>query len=105
MCNKIYLGNTQTNVEKQMSFHFNHVRVLLTKKKSDSFASHFATHFCPTDLPQPPKSKDIREITSIKIIDKVKPVTAMKSFDCPHCQLCMKERLLIVKKSIATPKF
>ena len=51
---KSYIGNTQQAYKKRMAAHYSDVRrLVLTGKKSDSFASHFAKFFNTESKPTP----------------------------------------------------
>ena len=50
-CGKFYIGNTQNKVKDRIYAHLNETRLLVRKGiKSDTFASHFASHFLNNDL-------------------------------------------------------
>ena len=51
---KSYIGNTQQAYKKRMAAHYSDVRrLVLTGKKLDSFASHFANFFNTESKPTP----------------------------------------------------
>ena len=66
---------------------------------SDSFAKHFSKHF-RNDKPDKNdqiSSKDVREITRVSILWQGNPISSMKTFGRVNCNLCMMERLEILK--------
>ena len=94
MCDAIYVGNTQQKFKKTMDGHFSDLlRLLKNGQKSDSFASHFEQHFnTNTSL------TDLRKYMTFKVVKQLSTIGAMKIFTKPNCNLCMKERLRILKK-------
>ena len=94
MCDTIYIGNTQQTFKKRMYGHLSDLqRLLKNRRKSDSFADHFVQHFNNT------KSRtDLRKCTTFKVLDQLNLIGAMKTFTKPNCNLCMQERLTILKK-------
>ena len=69
------------------------LRLLKNGNKSDSFAAHFENHFNSTT-----SCIDLRKYMTFKVVNKLKPIGAMKTFTKPKCNLCMEERLTIFKK-------
>ena len=62
------------------------------REKSDSFAAHFVQHFNNTT-----SRTDLRKYMTFKVIKQLNPIGAMKNFMKPNCDLCMQERLTILK--------
>ena len=94
MCDAIYMGNTQQTFKKIMDGHFYDLQRLLKKgQKSDSFAAHFVQHFINTT-----SRTDLRKCMTFKVLKQLNPIGAMKIFTKPNCNLCMQERLTILKK-------
>ena len=62
-------------------------------KQSDSFAAHFEQHFNITM-----SHTDIRKYMTFKVVKQLNLIGAMKPFTKPNCNLCMEERLTILKK-------
>ena len=62
-------------------------------QKSDSFAAHFVHHFNNTT-----SRTDLRKCMTFKEINQLNPIGAMKIFTKPNCNLCMQERLTIMKE-------
>ena len=60
--------------------------------KSDSFAAHFVQHFNNTT-----SRTYIRKCMTFKVIKKINPIDAIKTFTKPNCNPCMQERLTILK--------
>ena len=77
-----------------MDGHFSDLLYLLKNgHKSDSFAAHFEQHFNTT------KTRiDLRKYMTFKVVKQLNPIGAMKTFTKPDCNLCMEERLTILKK-------
>ena len=93
MCDAIYIGNTRQTFKKRMDGHFSNLqRLLKNGKKSDSFAAHFVQHFNDTT-----SCTDLRKCMRFKVINQLNPIGAMKTFTKPNCNLCMQERLTILK--------
>ena len=94
MCDAIYIGNTQQTFKKRMDGQFSDLlRLLKNGQKSDSFAVHFKQHFNTTTL-----RTDLRKYMTFKLVKQLSPIGAMKIFTKPNCNLCMEERLTILKK-------
>ena len=94
MCDAIYIGNTQQTFKKRMDGHFSDLqRLLKNGQKSDSFAAHFVQRFNSTT-----SRVELRKCMTFKVITQLNPIGAMKTFTKPNCNLCMQERLAILKK-------
>ena len=93
MRDAIYLGNTQQTFKKIMDGHLSDIiRLLKNVQKPDSFASHFEHHFnCTTS------HTDLRKYMKFKVVNQLDPIGAMKNFTKPNCNLCIEERLTILK--------
>ena len=77
-----------------MDGHFSDLlRLLKNGQKSDSFAAHFEQHFNTTM-----SRTDLRKHMTFKVVKQLSPIGAMKTFTKPNCNLCMEERLMILKK-------
>ena len=94
MCDAIYISNTQQTQKKRMDGNFSDLlRLLKNGQKLDSFAAHSEQHFNTTML-----RTDLRKQMTFKVINLINPIGAMKTFTKPNCNLCMEERLTILKK-------
>ena len=94
MCDAIYIGNTQQTFKKRMDGYFSDLqRLLKNGQNSDSFAAHFVQHFNNTT-----SRTDLRKCMTFKVLKQLNPIGAMKTFTKPNCNLCMQERLTILKK-------
>ena len=94
MCDAIYIGNTQKTFKKTMSSNFSDLQPLLKNgQKSESFAAHFVQHFNTTT-----SCTDLHKYMTFKVVKKLSSIGAMKKFTKPNCNLCMQERLTILKK-------
>ena len=90
----IYIVSTQHNLKKRMDGHLSDIlRLLKNRQKSDSFAAHCEQHF-NTTTPR----KELRKYMTFKVINQLKLIGAKKKFTKPNCNLCMEERLTILKK-------
>ena len=92
-CNSIYIGITQQTFKKGTDGHFYDLqRVLKNGQKPDSFAAHFVQHFNDTT-----SRTELRKCMTFKVIKQLNPIGAMKTFTKPNVNLCMQERLTILK--------
>ena len=94
MCDAIYIGITQKTFKKRMNGHFsNLLRLLKNGQKSYSFAAHFEQHLNTTT-----SRTDLCKYMMFKVVKQLNPIGAMKTFTKPNCNICMEERLTILKK-------
>ena len=70
----------------------NLLHILKNRQISDSFSANFRQHFKATT-----SRKDLRKYMMFKVVNRLKPISAMKTFTKPNCKLCMEERLTILK--------
>ena len=76
-----------------MDGHFSDILCLRKNgQKSDSFAAHFEQHFNNTT-----SRSDLRKCIAFKVVKQINLIGAMKTFTKPNCNLCMEERLTILK--------
>ena len=83
-----------------MNVHYAETRNLVNKGEvSDSFARHFKSHFGRDESGKNDQisSRDVREITKVSILWQGSPISSMKTFGKLNCNLCMMERLEIIK--------
>ena len=93
MCDAIYIGNTQQTVKKRMDGHYSDLqRLLKNGQKSDWFAAHFVQPFNNTT-----SRTNLRKCMTFKVIKQLNTIGAMKTFTKSNCNLCMQERLTILK--------
>ena len=93
MCDAFYIGNTQKTFKKIMDIHFFGLqRLLKNGQKSDSFTAHSMQHFNTTT-----SRTDLRKYITFKVVKQLNPIGTMKTFTIPNCNLCMQERLTILK--------
>ena len=84
-----------------MAGHYSDVRrLVLTDKKSDSFASHFSKFFNTESKPTPSL---LREKIEFSILWQGNPLSVQKSFGTKTCRLCMKESTHILKELHTNP--
>ena len=67
-------------------------RLLKNGQKSDSFAAHFVHHFNSIT-----SRTELGKCMTFKVLNQLNPIGAMKTFTKPNCNLCMQERLTILK--------
>ena len=93
MCDAIYLGSTQKTFRKRSDTHFSDLlRLLNNEQKSDPFASHFEQHFNTNA-----SRTYLRKYMTFKFVNQLDLIGAMKTFTKPNCNLCIEERLTILK--------
>ena len=84
-----------------MAGHYSNIcRLILTSKKSDSFASHFATFFNTESKPTPTL---LRQKMTFSILWQGNPLSVQKSFGTKNSRLCMKESTHILKNLHTNP--
>ena len=94
MWDDFYIGNTQQTFKKRMDGHFSDLLHLLkNRQKSISFSAHFEQHFNTTM-----SRTDLCKYMTFKVVKQLSPIGAMKTFTEPTCNLCIEERLTILKK-------
>ena len=77
-----------------MNGHFyDLLRLLKNGQKLDEFAAHFEQHFNTTM-----SRIDLRKCIKFKVVKQLNQIGAMKTFTKPNCNLCIQERLKILKK-------
>ena len=92
-CDANNIGNTQQTFKKRMDGHFFDLqRLLKNGQKSDSFAAHFVQHFNSTT-----SRTELHKGMTFKVLKQLNLIGAMKTFTKPDCNLCMQERLTILK--------
>ena len=100
---KFYIGNTQQKLKARMTQHFNKTKDAVNKGLSaDSFAKHFANQ--DTREGEGATVKQVRDCTTVEILWKGNAISCSKSFSKLNCNLCMKERLEILKAMKQQPK-
>ena len=94
MCDAIYIGNTQQTFKKRMDAHFSDLlRLLNNGQKSYSFSAHFEQPFNTTT-----SRTYLHKYMTLKLVNQLSLIGAMNTFTKPYCNLCMEERLTILKK-------
>ena len=93
MCAAIYIGNTQQTFNKIIGSNLSNIlHPLKNGQKPDSFAAHFEQHLNATT-----SCTDLYTYMTFKVLKQINPIGAMKTFPTPYCNLCMEERLTILK--------
>ena len=76
-----------------MDDHFSDLlRLLKNGHKPDSFAAHREQHFNATT-----SRTYLRKYMTFKVVNQLKPIGATKTFTKPNRNLCIEERLKILK--------
>ena len=84
-----------------MDGHFSDILHLLkSKHKSDSFAAHSKQHFNATT-----SRTDLRKYMTFKVVKELNPIGTIEKFTKPNLNLCMEERLTILKNLRASWKW
>ena len=92
ICDAICIGNTRQIFKKRMDGHFSDLLCLLKNgKKPNSFATHFEQHFNTTA-----SRTYIHTYMTFKVVKRLNPIGAMKTFPKPNYNLWMQERLTIL---------
>ena len=92
----------QQHVKTRIQQHVQDTKKLvLSDKKSDSFANHFAKL-----VPEGTEKKDIKNFIKVKveILWKGNPLSCVKTFGTKHCKLCSKERMAILNLTRKHPE-
>ena len=94
MWDSVHIGNTQQTFKKIMNGHFSDL-VHLSKngKKYDSFAAHFGHNFNSTT-----SCTDICNYITLKVVNQLNPIGAIKKYMKPNCNLFVEELFTILKK-------
>ena len=93
MCEAIYVGNTQQPQNNIIDGHFSVLlHILKNRQKPVSFLAYFEQHFNATTL-----HTDLGKHMTFKVVNQLKPIVAIKPFMKSNCNLCMEERLTILK--------
>ena len=94
MCDAFYIGKTHQTFKKIWDSHFSDIlRQIKNGQKYDSFAANFKQHINSTTL-----RTYIRKYMTVKVVNQLNPIGAMKTFMKPNCNLCIEECLTILKK-------
>ena len=94
MCDAVYICNAQQTFKKRMDGRFSNLLCLLKNgKESDSFADHFKQHFNSTT-----SRTCLCKYMMFKVVKHLNPIGAMETFTEPNFNLCMEERLMILKR-------
>ena len=90
---KNIINSCKTKMDNGMDRHFSNVqRLLKNEKKSDSFAAHFEKHLNATM-----SCTDLRKYMTFQVVKQINLIGAMKTVTKPNCNLCIEERLTILK--------
>ena len=74
------------------NFH-NLLRLLKKVQKYESFSAQFEKHSSYTT-----SHLDLHNYMTFKVVKQINPIGAMITFMKPNCNLCIEERLTILKK-------
>ena len=97
------MGNTQQKLKIRMGQHFLETKNLANGngKISDTFAKHFASHLkekMEKGELKKAKTCDVRDLVKMSILWEGNAISCNKSFGKISCQLCMNERIEILKQ-------
>ena len=102
ICKCSYVVNTQQQLKQRINQHCNDVVKLVNcGERSDSFASHWGSHF--EDGNHDIRASDVRELIEVEILWQGSPIKCMRSFGKKTCRLCMEEKLEILKRNKKNP--
>ena len=94
LCDAIFIGNTRQTFKKRMEGNFSYLlHLLLNRKKLDSFADHFKQHYNATT-----SRTYLHMYMKFKVVKRLNPISTMEKISELNCNLCMEERLTILKK-------
>jgi hypothetical protein len=92
---KVYIGCTQQKLKERMKAHYYETKkVHQGYHKFDTFSKHFATMAINFSNPS---TTLIRNLSTMEILWKGNPTTAVKTFGTDRCMLCDQERLHLYK--------
>ena len=78
-----------------MTGHFNEKQKLIVKGiRSDSFAEHYS-RILPKNIK--PSPQELRALMDFKVLQKMNPISTMKTIGTDHCKLCTDEKIKILK--------
>ena len=98
---RVYIGSTHQHLKKRMQQHnTDAIRFHRSGKKSTAFAEHFGTVFMNFKQLTP---RLLRNNITYSILWKGNPLSTVKTFGTPHCKLCTKEKLEILKRARYKP--
>ena len=102
-CGKFYIGNTQQKLKTRFQQHCSNVRSLLERNvPSNTFVRHMAEHLKEEEIQYSPQI--IRDRTEVEILWQGKAISCMKTFGVLRCQLCMEEKLAILRAHWEQPE-
>ena len=92
---RVYIGSTHQHHKTRMQQHNGDaIRFHNKGQKSTAFAEHLGTVFANFDqLTQ----RLLRNSITYSILWTGNPLSTVKTFETPHCKLCTKEKLEILK--------
>ena len=101
-CGKFYIGNTQQKIKTRLSQHCSSIRTLLERNvPSNTFVRHMANHLREEQHQYSPSN--IRERIKVEFLWQGNAISCMKSFGTLRCQLCMEEKLAILRANWEQP--
>ena len=93
MCDSICIVNSLHTSKKRMGDHLSDVQCLLKNgQKSDSFAAYFEQHFKSTT-----SFIYLCMYMEFMVVKQLNLIGSMKPFMEPNCNICMEERLMVLK--------
>ena len=111
---ELYTGQTQREGKKRKGEHDTRTKGLYLEQnnlrrpgvepvKLDSFNTHFIKRI-PDNTPKEEVLQHVKASTKFRILWQGNPISCVKTFGTRHCQLCMKERLYILRSIKKNPK-
>ena len=101
---RVYIGSTHQHLKtRAQQHHRDAIRFHKSKgkKKSTAFAEHFGTVFLNFQELTP---RLLQNSITYSILWKGNPLSTVKTFATPHCKLCTKEKLEILKRARYKPR-
>ena len=89
----LFIYATLSRLSKKMDGHFSDLQCLLQNgQKPDSFAAHFVQHVISTT-----PRRELGQCMTFNELKQLNSISAMKKITKPNGNLCMQERLTILK--------
>ena len=97
-----YIGSTHQHLKNRMQQHHRDaIRFHKKGAKSTAFAEHFGTVFANFQQLTPTL---LTNSITYSVLWKGNPLSTVKTFRTPHCKLCTKEKLEILKRARYKPR-
>ena len=83
--------NNKHSEKRDINFYYVQ-HILKNRQKPDLISAHYKQHFKYIM-----SCTELRNFTTLKLFRQINKIGSMKSFVKPNCNLCMEERLIILK--------